>query len=322
MVRSLALAKSMLAVDTSSKPCFLLDDDGTDWIDAVEAAGFTHVAGTSPAGEWTGAVLDGYAFTSYEIESLRKTIGGGPLVCIEEAGDAVDHADLIVDYGCHRSGDTAAGKPALLGPTYALLDDRFADVPARPVPPAASSVLVTFGAFDSVNATGLALDALAEIAPDAAAIRVTIAIGGRSPHRDEIERRVGAFPGDVALLVDAGDMAGLLGDADLVVGSGGVSLIERMALGVPSVTVAQNDVQVAGIAGAARENATRFAGKIDDLTPEGLAGELAALIADASARKAMSDAGRKLVDGRGARRVAEHLCGLIARPPVAANAGT
>lgn len=170
--------------------------------------------------------------------------------------------------------------------------------------------MVSFGARDSANATALALDALALAGSQGVRPRLTVAMASGAPHLMQIRRAVAGFDGRAALRLDETDMASLLGSADLAIGAGGVSLLERMALGVPSISVVTADNQGLAIEGAARRGATIDAGAIGELSPEKLAGTIAELADDRAARAAMATRGRELVDGRGARRVAEALLGL------------
>lgn len=120
--------------------------------------------------------------------------------------------------------------------------------------------------------------------------------------------RAGAGRGPrVRLVLDAPDMVGALDEADFVIGAGGVSLMERMAAGVPSMTLLLAENLRLFIEGAARRGATIDGGP---LAPEELAGALQTVFADKGARVAMAAAGHVAIDGEGANRVAERLMAL------------
>ena len=109
------------------------------------------------------------------------------------------------------------------------------------------------------------------------------------------------------LVLDVPDMVGALDEADFVIGAGGVSLMERMAAGVPSLTLLLAENQRLLVEGAARLGATIDGSKLarDEFT-----GALQAVFADTGARVSMAAAGRTAIDGEGATRVAERLLAL------------
>lgn len=95
-----------------------------------------------------------------------------------------------------------------------------------------------------------------------------------------------------------------LADADLVLTAAGVTLLESLALGRPTVAVilAENQRRAAGGAAAADAAIVGVEAKA-----AGLAAELAG---DLERRRSLSAAARNLVDGRGAGRVAEAIVDL------------
>jgi spore coat polysaccharide biosynthesis predicted glycosyltransferase SpsG len=90
-----------------------------------------------------------------------------------------------------------------------------------------------------------------------------------------------------------------------------VTLYEACALGVPVVAVALNRLQHTTIQAIARRGAAIDAGAIGPATAR-VALEIDRLLRDPAARRRMGMAGRALVDGRGAARVAARLRHLAA----------
>jgi spore coat polysaccharide biosynthesis predicted glycosyltransferase SpsG len=302
-----------LALGRHAGVVLVLDREGAAWQRKLGAEGLESVVqGQEPPGPWAGSILDGYDVAPEEVAALARA--APPLVAIDDFLEPPRQADLVVNPAPNLEGESVGGIPALLGPAYALLDPRFEAPPPGPVADQVEHVVVTFGARDSANATALALAALALLDGQGVRPRLTVAMASRAPHLEQIRQAVAGFGGRAALRLDAADMAALLGSADLVIGAGGVSLLERMARGVPSISVATADNQGLAIEGAARLGATVSAigssGALAELSPEALAGTIATLAGDRGARAAMAARGRELVDGRGARRVAEALARL------------
>jgi spore coat polysaccharide biosynthesis predicted glycosyltransferase SpsG len=136
-------------------------------------------------------------------------------------------------------------------------------------------------------------------------------LGNASPNLVAVRRWIESWGHEACLIVDSDDMPGLLRSADLVLGAGGVSLYERMACGVPSVTVQLAENQAANIALGARHGATLSAGPIEAVTAESLAAIVLSLARSPEDRASQSRCGQTWVDGRGPLRVAEEMMRLV-----------
>jgi spore coat polysaccharide biosynthesis predicted glycosyltransferase SpsG len=101
--------------------------------------------------------------------------------------------------------------------------------------------------------------------------------------------------------LEARGMAELMAEADIAIGSGGGTSLERCCLGLPSFVVAVADNQRAGIASLERLGATTSLGTLDESTPRRISAALAAVDGPALAAQARAAAG--VVDGGGADRV-------------------
>ena len=106
----------------------------------------------------------------------------------------------------------------------------------------------------------------------------------------------------LVLIIDTPSMAELLASADLVIGAGGVGLLERCCLGIPSLTIATADNQTMQAAQLAKRAATAFLQPPQSLDDQDV---LAALddLAAVDRRRKMGLAARQAVDGRGIQRI-------------------
>ena len=160
------------------------------------------------------------------------------------------------------------------------------------------------------GALGLVLAALAIGATQGWRPRCTVVAAAAARKRPEMLAAIKSEGPRMTLQVDVSDMAALYRSADLVIGAGGVGLLERMASGVPSITIELAPNQRLQLRGAAALGATLDVGMVSDLSPEGLQKDISRLAGDPVLRRAMSKHGRKAVDGRGAERVATALLDL------------
>ena len=161
------------------------------------------------------------------------------------------------------------------------------------------------------------MGALNSLLKDKDGVRVTAVLGAAAPHCGEIERIISQCGSQFSLSVDEKDMPGLLHSADFAIGAGGMCLLERMACGVPSVTVATAENQIETIQQAAAGGGTHYAGLRTDIGKLELTSAVAGLMSNPGGRREMSRKARQMVDGWGASRVAEaireHRLGPIAR---------
>ena len=252
----------------------------------------------TPAEPIHGIVLDGYELMDTEAETLARR---APLVVIDDFLEPPACATLAINGAVHLDGDHIGGLPALLGPRYALVDPRYAALPARNRTVPVRSILVTMGRIDPDNMVVACLDLLDAMACDA---QITVVASADMVSRTGLDARIGP---PHRLVIDAPDMVPLLDAADFIIGAGGVSLVERMAAGIPSLTLLLAENQRLFVAGAARLGATIDGG--DKAGPE-CAALLRDILADGPARAAMAVAGRRAVDGQGPARVASHLMDL------------
>jgi UDP-N-acetylglucosamine:LPS N-acetylglucosamine transferase len=115
----------------------------------------------------------------------------------------------------------------------------------------------------------------------------------------------------VAVTVAPPDVAAVLAGADAAVTAGGSTVFQLAALGTPALAVAQYGHQRANIDRAVAAGAAVDLGQREALSADRLAAAIAGLDADPGRRRAMSEAGRRLVDGEGARRVADLIVGRL-----------
>jgi UDP-2,4-diacetamido-2,4,6-trideoxy-beta-L-altropyranose hydrolase len=300
VARSAVLAKALARY---APVAILLDGEVGAWQPRLQGDGVrVYAAGGQPRGPWQACIIDGYDFADSDINTLCAP--EVPLIAFDDFLDPPKRASLVINSALHLEGDNVNGTPALLGPQYALIDPVFCRGNPFRNDQASEHIVVTFGAIDRLDATSLSLQALAVMKRSGRRFRTTVVASRAMSNLPSVESKLKDLGPDAELFLDIENMSDVLHDADLVIGSGGVSLLERMACGIPSVTICTAANQRLSIEGGALRGGTRFAGLIQALTPEALATIIAELIDDSGGRAAMAGIGRELIDGRGAERIA------------------
>jgi hypothetical protein len=156
-------------------------------------------------------------------------------------------------------------------------------------------MVTTGGGLDQTEANLAGAEIAETLASRLTSAAVTLA--PRLAGSDDLPRCVSALSAPEGL-------APHLNDYDMVVTAGGVTLLESLCLGRPTVAVVVADNQRRAVEGAASAGAC-LAATVDEAV-----GQALRLASDFSLRRGLSDSARKLVDGRGACRVARSVAQL------------
>jgi len=235
---------------------------------------------------------------------------GSVLLAVDDLADRTHCADIIVDQTIRPDGDpythlnTVAGTH-LVGPRYTLLRPEFGqtgDGSARVStdnPLRWNRVLISLGGMLQADVLHHVLDCVAQSqrSPD---FHFTV-VGGLSADTSTADTlKTRCTDQGVDWIDFVGDMPGFLAGFGRSIGAGGVSLLERCALGLPSLAIILADnqrgfaqaVAKAGAVHAALEPEAVTAARLDDF-----------LNLTHSDLMDISDSARRLCDGKGTQRV-------------------
>ena len=304
--RCLAVARAV----GDAVPVLMVLDPGAEAAAARSAeAGITATEGALDVDAgWGVCVLDGYEFTPADYVYYASV---APLAVFDDLGDPAPVASLVINATPGLSGDRWGGQPALLGSRFAPIRPEFAALADHAVPAMPEHILVTLGRTPAHAEAERVLDAIEAARNHEFDPEVTLILPAAAEAPDSLRRIIDRPSQRISMLESVSDMAAMLVETDLVIGAGGVSLLERMAAGVPSVSIVLADNQRAAIQGAAALGATRACELDDDsATGENLEEAIWRLARDPDLRAAMARAGRNAVDDKGAKRIADALIAL------------
>lgn len=243
---------------------FMLDDSDPPWIDMVTNAGFATTGDIPPGGV---AVLDVLGADPEAVWHLRRQ--HTRVVVLEDTGPGARAADLAINE-LLDTGDR-------FGPAFAVIRPEF--LTGRRHEPSWEDadrprVLVSFGGTDPTDTTDRVARALL-----GAGIKAT----KRDP-RDEARRPI------------AEDMA----THHLLVSSCGRTLHEAAAVGIPTIGVPVNGAEQAHL----QLPSVAYLPRVELVSDAEIVGLVRSVHASPGLRREMSEHGRRLVDGRGAQRIA------------------
>lgn len=301
----------------------------TAWLEqrrqpASQLSDAQELASALPVGEhFDWVVTDHYALGAAWQAAMRPH--ARRVLVIDDLADRSHDGDVLLDQNPQRPGrydGKAQGALLLAGPRYALLRPEFlvarSQLHRAATAGRALHALVSFGGADE---QGVALQALAALAQSGfGAGQVTVVAGGRNPHLAALD--AACRTQGWQCLASTSAMAALMAQADLGIGAGGTSMIERFAMALPCVVVPIADNQRPGGREAHRLGAVSFVDVPDAERVPAIAAALTELIAAPQALERMSQAAGALCDAHGTGRVAATLqrLALVLTPAQASDA--
>lgn len=256
-------------------------------------------------------LVDSYFNTPAYMEALSKITR---LAYIDDFGTTPYTCQTLVNYNLTAEDIdyevlyAGTKTQLLLGPAYAPLRPEFNGLTVKDAPAAVTKILISSGGADILAMSGRIARTLLS-APELAKVEIHIVAGTFSGQQSELQRLYEQTGVRLFVHRNTPNMAGLMQSCDLAVSAGGSTLYELCACGIPTVTFAVADNQLAMAkkmealgciyAGDARNNADQLA--------ENIAHAVYALAADANMRQTCSKKMRALLDGKGAARIAASL---------------
>lgn len=268
------------------------DAEATAALAAQCGANWVVVDGPMFGAEWDAAFPADLHVLRLDDEALRAGFRADALLNQNLGAAAADYPRVASD------------TRLLLGPKYALVRREFHSARAA-VGLRSNRVLVTLGGTDPAAATERVLAALQ--GPVLETCEADFIIGAMNPRRDELVRALRACSPRLRAHVSPADLPEMMATAGFAITAGGSTLYELALFGTPMfvLATAENQRRTSERFGAA--HAAHFAGWHADLTPEALAAEIALFRRDLPRRTALGETAGRLVDGRGASRVADVL---------------
>ena len=188
-------------------------------------------------------VVDHYALDARWEKQLRPQ--AARIMVIDDLADREHDCDLLLDQTPGRAEAdyrrlTPAGCALLMGPQYALLRPDFSRlrpsaIERRQRQEKVQRILVNFGGSAPEEISRKVLRAITEAAP--ADIIIDFATGATDPRAAGLEALAADMPQQVNFHGFDANMAQLMHDADLAIGAGGVSALERACMGLPSIVL-------------------------------------------------------------------------------------
>ena len=168
-----------------------------------------------------------------------------------------------------------------------------------------NSLLVQFGSIDNNNLTCRFLKSIISI--NTAISKISIVLSDKAPHKSMVLNLLDKFNNSKVLEVQSiNELQNLYSTHEVLFGSAGVSLLERIYLGFHSVILSQNASQDANATAAENLKLAKYIGRADLFTDEKLK-KLILNYIQYEKNNYKKNLDTKLIDGKGAKRIVDKL---------------
>lgn len=257
----------------------------------------------------TAVVVDGYHFPPIYFETLRDD--RWTLAAVDDMAHQHFPVDVLINVNIDAEQlayDTLPGTARLLGVKYALLRRQFHLVRQRhegaELREQVADVLVSMGGGDQTDETSKVLRGL-----NNAGYRghIDVVLGSVNPNMAAVTTLADQLEAEVAVHRNVHAMAELIAGHDLAICAGGGTSWEMACLGVPMLQIVVADNQRNIASGLARRGISHCIGWREHVGPADVAAAFEAVAVGRMRRDEMRRRGMSLIDGCGAKRVAEAL---------------
>ena len=252
-------------------------------------------------------LLDNYGLGKMWETNLKPEVS--KLIVIDDFSNRVHNCDLFIDqniYPSKNSLDKRIPKDCkkLLGLKYVLLRKEFINI--RKIIKKHSGkinrIFISFGGSDKNNETSKVLKAIKKISTEK--IIVDVIMGGSSKNAIKIKEICSKIY-NCRYYYQPKNIAKIMNKADLGIGAGGIMIWERCILGLPSIVSIMAKNQEYSVNTASKSGCIKNLGKMGKLSSK----DYFDAINFFNSKKLieMQNNSMKLIDGKGAERVAKQI---------------
>ena len=253
-------------------------------------------------------IVDHYGIDKYWHERLDKF--SKKLLVIDDLANRKYKCDILLDQNFYQDVNARYKKlvlnkcKLLLGPKYALLREEFLTKRSNLRNTEVTNILVYFGGSDIKNNTLKALEGI-QLAKRVN-LHVNVIISPDSPYREEIKRFSKGMQNTICFdFID--NMAEMMNNSDLYIGSAGTTTWERSCMGLPSIVIGVAENQIEPMEAMHKAGMAFFLGGEENVTSTIISELLNSALSNPSVLKKMREKNLDLVDGYGASRCASEM---------------
>ena len=245
-------------------------------------------------------LVDSYKINIKEIHNISKKI---PIITLIDKNINI-RANLII---CPQPIDIdyREGCKYLSGPKYAPISSKY--VLKNKIKKINNKILISFGAYDSKGLTLNTIKAIKNLLLCTSYNFISIiALAKESPILNKVKALI-ENDSSFKLILDTKNMGRLYKDCDIAIGAPGLSHLERLGSGIPSILVPQNKIHTGIIDRWVKLGCAIKA----DNSVNSIENNLNLFLSDNSLQKKIFINGKNFVDGKGAKRIVAEINKLV-----------
>ncbi len=254
-------------------------------------------------------VVDHYGISSDWERGIKKELQ--KLVVIDDLWTRDHCCDVLINhnytdrkniYNSSKYKDTKL----LLGPKFAIIDEGYKKLGFQKYfdKNSLENILIYFGNSDLYNLTEIVLKIL--LKPEFKKLEKNFVVSSSNRYLDNLldlakkNKKLNVF-------FDLPNLINIMKKSDICIGAGGVTNLERLCVGLPSVVIAVADNQLDSCQSLNNDGFIYFLGEAKDINPNDIYDNICKIFSSIDDLKNKSLKGKSLVDGNGIKRIVKHI---------------
>ena len=231
------------------------------------------------------------------------------LIIIEDLHTEVRNGNCIIDMNYRPKKNVAnltnvyKNRKLLIGPKYALLDYRYADLRKKILKSKLNSDMRIFVHFGTLDNYSLTLRTVKLILTEFQNLNMNVVIQRENLDQSELKSLAFQYSNKLKLFIAPDFLGEIMAECDISIGSGGISIWERFALGLVSITVSTASNQKLPLSQLHKSGYTFFLGDANEVRDRELSHTISHLITESEKSLIIREKLLCLVDGLGVQRV-------------------
>lgn len=242
------------------------------------------------------------------------------LVVIDDMCDKEYFADIIINQNYlpnlkdkYKRLNSLKGAKHLVGPEYVLLKEQFSKINPKSRQRQFKKIkhlFISFGGSDPTGETVKVLQALKGLEELLKDVKIDVVIGSGFKNKEEVEK-LGEGWANLECHYNPQNMAKLMNQGDLAIGSGGITTWERCYLGLPTIAITVSDNQIETTERLAENNFLFYVGHYNAVDEKVIQHKVTEVFNHLGSLKDISRKGQALVKGKGTQKVAKVIKKLL-----------
>tara|TARA_B100000965_G_scaffold28469_1_gene21092 strand:- start:10253 stop:11323 length:1071 start_codon:yes stop_codon:yes gene_type:complete len=293
----------------SDKNLYREDDDYQNWLGEESSQDMHQTIEIIKELKIDVLVVDHYGISSDWELGIKKEVQ--KLVVIDDIWTKDHCCDVLINHNYtdrknNYSSSLYKDTKLLLGPKFAIIDEEYKKLADQKHfdKDKLENILIYFGNSDLYNLTKIVLKIL--LKPKFKKFEKNFVVSSSNSYLDNLldlakkDKKLNVF-------FDLPNLVNIMNKSDICIGAGGVTNLERLCVGLPSVVIAVADNQLDSCQSLKNDGFIYFLGEAKDINSNDIYDNICKIFNSTDDLKNKSLKGKSLVDGNGIKRIVKHI---------------